>query len=560
MDGDASPITEESCPVLLIPRKCTAFEINCEPMENLYLDLNITSIDAEGNVASIYDGCCNVRFLDHYDINYVSNDEPMLEDQLVGQPNDEIDQMRAIIPQESHYADDELECGLFLTKLPDEILNKNDGESVEQRTYQDTTERSQALKQLLSTDLIPKQLKTIMYLGEDSQSGQTIQTIDDPRLKCSYYSYEDENGRNNSVSGQKQYQCVKCEQLFDNIHLFKQHTSKSHSLSTTVPPRDHHCPICKQTLKTKLTYDLHRSRHGNPGLECRKCYKVFASNQSLRNHKKYSLISDQSDEEMRFDVVKEADSVIQQVMSNEVFLLPNRKNFKNHSKKVVCDVCNKPFYRISDLKRHLIEHVTRSTLAKIPVNNSGGLSILCEVCHTETFTKIDRYKAHLREHAHLTLYKCQFCDRSFGDSSNFSKHKKIHVASIFQCDMCNKKFNTKKKIIEHIGRHNQASPIFCPQCNKTFHFTSQLNKHLQTVHRRTKRYKCPFCHEFFGSLKFKWDHEWLIHKVRKTPFDCWNCHFKCRKYTDLKRHCRDNHSIDIPSIKDFIGRKFNGRI
>ncbi|VVC93393.1 unnamed protein product [Leptidea sinapis] len=435
-----------------------------------------------------------------------------------------------------------------------------------------------------------------MYLGEDSQSGQTIQTIDDPRLKCSYYSYEDENGE---LILRTSYHL--CEQLFDNIHLFKQHTSKSHSLSTTVPPRDHHCPICKQTLKTKLTYDLHRSRHGNPGLECRKCYKVFASNQSLRNHKKrmhnkpkkficvhcgksfrkstalqnhvtrfhlmficklclvtnrkyedhrehmashddeYSLISDQSDEEMRFDVVKEADSVIQQVMSNEV-----------------CDVCNKPFYRISDLKRHLIEHVTRSTLAKIPVNNSGGLSILCEVCHTETFTKIDRYKAHLREHAHLTLYKCQFCDRSFGDSSNFSKHKKIHVASIFQCDMCNKKFNTKKKIIEHIGRHNQASPIFCPQCNKTFHFTSQLNKHLQTVHRRTKRYKCPFCHEFFGSLKFKWDHEWLIHKVRKTPFDCWNCHFKCRKYTDLKRHCRDNHSIDIPSIKDFIGRKFNG--
>ncbi|VVD00276.1 unnamed protein product [Leptidea sinapis] len=219
MDGDASPITEESCPVLLIPRKCTAFEINCEPMENLYLDLNITSIDAEGNVACIYDGCCNVRFLDHYDINYVSNDEPMLEDQLVeGQPNDvwidpstspyvynhyeetdgtytarpnryyvtqdyvtknvnyveEIDQMRAIIPQESHYADDELECG-----------KKEEIKSTEVASSSNDSSAVTVLEDILPYEIV--NYETEIVIAETDQSTYTeINCSEERKSHCEY--------------------------------------------------------------------------------------------------------------------------------------------------------------------------------------------------------------------------------------------------------------------------------------------------------------------------------------------------------------------------------------
>lgn len=209
------------------------------------------------------------------------------------------------------------------------------------------------------------------------------------------------------------------------------------------------------------------------------------------------------------------------------------------------------FDRVGDLKRHLIEHVVRSTLAKTPVSKNGTLNIQCEVCQADTFTKIDKYKAHLREHAKLTLYKCTFCDKSFSDSSNFSKHKKIHGTTYLQCDLCHRKFNSKKMITQHMEYHKKNAPVKCRHCGKVFHFESMLNKHIKCAHSMepTSRFKCRFCFDYFKTLKEKWDHEWHVHNVRKVAIDCLICGSKFRKYAELKKHCTTSHNVPIPSAK-----------
>lgn len=56
----------------------------------------------------------------------------------------------------------------------------------------------------------------------------------------------------------------------------------------------------------------------------------------------------------------------------------------------------------------------------------------------------------MREHGNLPLYKCNLCDKAFSDSSNFSKHKKVHNLSVVICDICNKKFTAKRFLEQHI--------------------------------------------------------------------------------------------------------------
>lgn len=187
------------------------------------------------------------------------------------------------------------------------------------------------------------------------------------------------------------------------------------------------------------------------------------------------------------------------------------------------------------------------------------LITLLQVCQTETFNKVDKYKTHLREHAKLTIYKCTFCDKAFSDSSNFSKHKKIHGTSFLRCDLCNRKFHSKKMIAQHIEQHNRTSPVQCSHCDKIFHFESMLNKHVRCAHRKeeTLKFRCRFCDDIFKSLKEKWEHEWCVHNVRKMIVDCLICGSQYRKYSDLKRHCFDEHNMEIPPAKKLLKKRYS---
>lgn len=198
-------------------------------------------------------------------------------------------------------------------------------------------------------------------------------------------------------------------------------------------------------------------------------------------------------------------------------------------------------------------------MSKTPVNQDGTLDFQCEVCHFEHFTKLDKYKAHLREHAKLTLYKCTFCDKSFSDSSNFSKHKKIHGESYLKCDLCHRKFNSKKMIALHMEYHRNNKPVKCRHCSRVFHFESMLKKHVKNAHHDSplSKFRCSFCDEIFKSLREKWDHEWDVHNVRKLIVDCLICGRKFRKYSQLKRHCTDEHNLEIPAAKKLLMKRYD---
>lgn len=68
MEQDSGVIASEVIyPILWLPKNCTTLETECESTENVFIDLNISSVDTEGNNMSIYSGYCNVKLLDNYD-------------------------------------------------------------------------------------------------------------------------------------------------------------------------------------------------------------------------------------------------------------------------------------------------------------------------------------------------------------------------------------------------------------------------------------------------------------------------------------------------------------
>uniref|UniRef100_A0A2A4JW29 C2H2-type domain-containing protein n=1 Tax=Heliothis virescens TaxID=7102 RepID=A0A2A4JW29_HELVI len=647
MEGEESNNNVEGpYPILFIPKVCTPLETNCEMSENVFIHVNISSPDTEGNDTVIYKGFCNVKVVDGNDINirYSSpsnssgndnnNNLPVIlaEANQISYPayNDSqvwIDPMRSPYvynrcespPQETYtiheshdnhitieqhntyvtqnvysfneairyspvidepkvvkktqenvqtsegyniYGEDEFECGVFLSQLSEEIIHDKEMRSRDERKFVGLKTDNEALKQLMSSDIqsVSRQQKTILFLGHDSESGQTVQNIaiNDPSVECVEASDTEKEVTVdfpvNSNPRKKKYQCNKCKQLFDQLLAFKQHMVSSHRLSNlselSAPELRAHaskthflfmCDLCPYASQTFAELKTHQEEHKNDSKSSKTSSESEFHPGLFEEISDVSVTEDNVVKEEVDDRFQNADSVIAKVISNKIFQNHPKRNKSQRRYNKTCEVCLKKFDRIGDLKRHLIEHVIRSTLAKNPINKFGVLNIRCEVCQEKVFTKVDRYKAHLREHAKLTIYKCTFCDKSFSDSSNFSKHKKIHGSTFFQCDMCQRKFNSKKMITQHMEYHNKNGPIKCQFCDKVFHFESMLNKHIKCSHTKLIMHKfwCRFCRSHFSSLKEKWDHEWLVHNVRKVIVDCLTCEVCLKKFDrigDLKRH------------------------
>ncbi|KPJ15679.1 Zinc finger protein 112 [Papilio machaon] len=360
--------------------------------------------------------------------------------------------------------------------------------------------------------------------------------------------------------GDPDLECEKCNKVFASKFSLRTHR-KIHT-------RKYPCANCTKSFNKLAELRTHLAKT-HPSQKCDDCDFTTNNQTDLQKHEKCHIWRESTENSESFFLDDGVSDIENDSDSGNIYELPmdvdendsieiDIKNANDVLAKVMsnksCDVCSKTFTRIGDLKRHLIEHVIKSTLAKNPVSKDGTLNIQCEVCQVQSFTKVDKYKAHLREHAKLTLYQCTFCNKSFSDSSNFSKHKKIHGTAYYQCDLCLRKFNSKKMLTKHMQYHKENTPLPCRYCDKTFHFESMLNKHIKSTHNKAAgtRFRCNFCQAYYKTLKEKWDHEWYIHNVRKVKIDCGICSRKFRKYAELKRHCLDNHDLEIPPAKMFL--------
>ena len=64
----------------------------------------------------------------------------------------------------------------------------------------------------------------------------------------------------------------------------------------------------------------------------------------------------------------------------------------------------------------------------------------------------------------------------------------------FQCEICEKLFNTKNYLKKHYNRiHNNSGKVStCNVCTKSFRSKQDLTIHIKTCHRG-KHYKCDSC-------------------------------------------------------------------
>lgn len=102
--------------------------------------------------------------------------------------------------------------------------------------------------------------------------------------------------------------------------------------------------------------------------------------------------------------------------------------------------------------------------------------------------KTYKKKAKLEKATHDTsdqaVVKCEHCDKILLKSALGRHTYNVHSGSGF-CDRCGKKFNSRKKLREHLLRHQGIARVKCPHCDDMLQYVS-LRRHIKVRHQGYK--------------------------------------------------------------------------
>ncbi|KAG8445827.1 hypothetical protein GDO86_010566 [Hymenochirus boettgeri] len=152
-------------------------------------------------------------------------------------------------------------------------------------------------------------------------------------------------------------------------------------------------------------------------------------------------------------------------------------------KKFSCDICEKKFYTMAHVRKHLVAH-------------TKDMPFTCETCG-KSFKRSMSLKVHSLQHSGEKPFKCENCHERFQYKYQLRSHMSIHIGhKQFMCQWCGKDFNMKQYFDEHMKTHTGEKPFICEICGKSFTSRPNMKRHRRT-HTGEKPYPCNVCGQRF---------------------------------------------------------------
>ncbi|XP_047488152.1 uncharacterized protein LOC125038654 [Penaeus chinensis] len=145
-------------------------------------------------------------------------------------------------------------------------------------------------------------------------------------------------------------------------------------------------------------------------------------------------------------------------------------------------------------------------------------------------------ETHKKLDAKEKRFICEICDKKFARRSKLLIHMRVHTREKpYSCDVCNKAFSQKHHLVEHVRIHTKEKPYTCEICSKPFCGRSNLVKHMR-VHTKEKPFSCDMCNRAFSEKAALGRHV-RIH-TKEKPFNCVRCSKSFSEKGNLMKHMR----------------------
>ncbi|NWW24923.1 ZN652 protein, partial [Falcunculus frontatus] len=239
---------------------------------------------------------------------------------------------------------------------------------------------------------------------------------------------QDSLGQKVKLEEKQHYPCKKCPRIFNNRWYLEKHMNVTHS-------RMQICDKCGKRFLLESELLLHHQTDCEKNIQCVTCGKGFKKLWSLHEHNK--IVHGYAE------------------------------------KKFSCEICEKKFYTMAHVRKHMVAH-------------TKDMPFTCETCG-KSFKRSMSLKVHSLQHSGEKPFKCEV--RSWlslhpsneGKNADLGKDFPLLGASTqFMCQWCGKDFNMKQYFDEHMKTHTGEKPYICEICGKSFTSRPNMKRHRRT--------------------------------------------------------------------------------
>jgi len=266
------------------------------------------------------------------------------------------------------------------------------------------------------------------------------------------------------------YICETCCKVFPKLEYLKEHRKKVHSEKRFA------CTLCDKVLKSKDAIKKHMTVHtGERNYICKHCGKAFADPSSRNQHEKYQHPSEGTE--------------------------------------IVCKECGKQFKYPRNLKLHMVHHSQGKPYDGQRNSYSNEIKVealkwVSEIGATKTALKLNIPVSAIRNWvaACKSDYQCSRCEKTFHSKQRLTEHERtIHneqslsrgkgykFSDEFKKEVSDFAANTStREACEFYGLGESTvrgfikllyNPLYCTHCSRKCKNQSQLEKHLDEVHK-----------------------------------------------------------------------------
>lgn len=143
------------------------------------------------------------------------------------------------------------------------------------------------------------------------------------------------------------------------------------------------------------------------------------------------------------------------------------------------------------------------------------------------------------------IFWCKICGKDQGDRMTYRTHMKDHMKlEFYKCNICERFFGNRNLRDDH-EREDHEDTKQCIYCGQLFENKNHLEYHIEFKHRKTMEWTCRFC------PKQKWKSEWeyqdhvrIKHSVQKKFYECDVCNYGTKYKKNLTRHMKIHLALE----------------